>query len=63
MGNHPPVQGLRQQRLDFFAQRHQLKGMERLGDLYRDQELVFTTEVGTPINHISLRKRSFAPLL
>jgi integrase len=37
--------------------------MERLGDLYRDQGLVFTTEVGTPINPSNLRKRSFAPLL
>jgi integrase len=41
----------------------QLKIMERLGDLYRDQGLVFTTEVGTPINPSNLRKRSFAPLL
>jgi integrase len=41
----------------------QLKVMERLGDLYRDQGLVFTTEVGTPINPSNLRKRSFAPLL
>jgi integrase len=42
---------------------HQLKEMERLGDLYRDQGLVFTTEAGTPINPTNLRKRSFAPLL
>jgi integrase len=41
----------------------QLKVMEHLGDLYRDQGLVFTTEVGTPINPSNLRKRSFAPLL
>ena len=41
----------------------QLKVMERLGDLYRDQGLVFTTEVGTPINPSNLRKWSFAPLL
>ena len=41
----------------------QLKDMERLGDLYRDQGLVFTTEVGTPINPTNLRKRSFTPLL
>jgi integrase len=41
----------------------QLKIMEHLGDLYRDQGLVFTTEVGTPINPSNLRKRSFAPLL
>src|SRR5215213_2128082 len=42
---------------------HQLKEMERLGDLYRDQGLVFTSEAGTPINPTNLRKRSFAPLL
>jgi integrase len=43
---------------------HQLKEMERLGDLYRDQGLVvFTTEAGTPIKATNLRKRSFAPLL
>jgi integrase len=41
----------------------QLEEIERLGDLYRDQGLVFTTEVGTPINPTNLRKRSFAPLL
>jgi integrase len=41
----------------------QLKVMERLEDLYRDQGLVFTTEVGTHINPSNLRKRSFAPLL
>ena len=41
----------------------QLKVMDRLGDLYRDQGLVFTTEVGTPINPSNLRKRSFASLL
>ena len=41
----------------------QLKDMERLGDLYRDQGLVFTTEVATPINASNLRKLSFAPLL
>lgn len=40
-----------------------LKVMERLGDLYKDQGLVFTTELGTPINPSNLRKRSFAPLL
>lgn len=37
--------------------------MERLGDLYTDQDLVFTTEAGTLINPTTLRKRSLAPLL
>jgi len=41
----------------------QMEDMQRLGDLYRDQGLVFTSEVGTPINPSNLRKRSFAPLL
>jgi len=37
--------------------------IERLGDLYRDHGLVFTSEVGTVINPTNLRRRSFAPLL
>jgi integrase len=37
--------------------------MQRLGDLYRDQGLVFASEVGTPINPTNLRKWSFARLL
>jgi integrase len=37
--------------------------MERLGGLYRDQGLVFTTEVGTLINPSNLRKRSLCFLL
>jgi integrase len=41
----------------------QLEEIERLGDLYQDQGLVFTTQVGTPINPTNLRKRSFALLL
>jgi integrase len=41
----------------------QLEEIERLGDLYQDQGLVFTTQVGTPINPTNLRKRSFASLL
>ena len=36
--------------------------IERLGDLYRDHGLVFTSEVGTVINPTNLRRRSFAPL-
>ena len=34
-----------------------------LEDLYDDQGLVFTTEVGTPINPSNLRQRSLAALL
>jgi integrase len=41
----------------------QMSEMERLGDLYADQGLVFTTGVGTLINPTHLRKRSLAPLL
>lgn len=41
----------------------QMADMERLGDLYGDQGLVFTTEAGTLINPTNLRKRSLAPLL
>ena len=42
---------------------HQMEEMGRLGDLYRDQGLVFATEKGTPVNPSNLRERSFAPLL
>ena len=41
----------------------QLEDIERLGDLYRDHGLVFTSGVGTLINPTNLRIRSFAPLL
>jgi integrase len=41
----------------------QLEDIERLGDLYRDHGLVFTSQVGTLINPTNLRRRSFAPLL
>lgn len=41
----------------------QMAEMERLGDLYRDEGLVFTTEAGTLINPTNLRKRSLTPLL
>jgi integrase len=41
----------------------QVTQIERLGDLYRDEGLVFASEVGTLINPSNLRKRSFAPLL
>jgi integrase len=42
---------------------HQMERMERLGDLYKDQGLVFATGKGTLVNPSNLRKRSFAPLL
>jgi integrase len=41
----------------------QLGQIERLGDLYWDQGLVFASEVGTPMNPSNLRKRSFTSLL
>ncbi len=41
----------------------QLEEIERLGDLYRDNCLVFTSQVGTLINPTNLRRRSFARLL
>jgi len=41
----------------------QLRDMEILGDRYRDQGLVFTTDTGAPINPSNLRQRSFALLL
>src|SRR5829696_3344409 len=41
----------------------QIDQMERLGDLYEDQGLIFATQRGTLVNPTNLRKRSFAPLL
>ena len=41
----------------------QLEEIDRTGSLYPDQELVFTTEAGTPVNPTNLRQRSFASLL
>jgi integrase len=41
----------------------QLEEIERSGDAYGDQGLVFTTEAGTLINPSNLRQRSFTPLL
>jgi integrase len=41
----------------------QMEQIERLGDLYKDQGLVFATHNGTLVNPTNLRKRSFAPLL
>ena len=42
---------------------HQMEDIERLGDLYMDQGLVFTTSTGGPINTSNLRQRSLMPLL
>jgi integrase len=41
----------------------QIEEIERLGDLYSDDGLVFTSEVGTLVNPSNLRQRSFARLL
>jgi integrase len=41
----------------------QMEDIGRLGDLYKDDGLVFTSGVGTVINPTNLRKRSFATLL
>jgi integrase len=41
----------------------QIEQMERLGDLYEDQGLIFATQRGTLVNPTNLRKRSFGPLL
>jgi integrase len=41
----------------------QLEDIQRLGDLYLDDGLVFTSGVGTLINPSNLRRRSFKPLL
>jgi integrase len=43
--------------------KRQLRDMEILGDRYRDQGLIFTTDTGAPINPSNLRQRSFASLL
>jgi len=41
----------------------QVAQIERVGDLYRDEGLVFASEVRTLMNPTNLRKRSFAALL
>jgi integrase len=41
----------------------QMEQMERLGNLYEDEGLVFATQRGTLVNPTNLRKRSFSPLL
>jgi integrase len=55
--NEPSVRALRKH-LD-----RQLAEIEPLGDLYKDEGLVFPSELGTPMNPTNLRQRSFAPLL
>ncbi len=41
----------------------QIEEIERLGDRYRDQGLVFPSQVGTPMHAKNLTARSFKPLL
>jgi integrase len=41
----------------------QIEEIESLGDRYRDQGLVFPSQVGTPMNAQNLTARSFKPLL
>ena len=41
----------------------QMEDMERLGDLYKDQGLVFTSQTGSILNPSNLRQRSFNKLL
>ena len=43
--------------------RRQLAEIEKAGDLYRDQGLVFPSRSGTPMNASNLTARSFKPLL
>jgi integrase len=44
-------------------QARQVGEKKHLGELYRDQGLVFATQRGTLVNPTNLRKRSFKPLL
>jgi integrase len=41
----------------------QVEHIQHLGDLYRDEGLIFASEVGTLVNPTNLRQRSFAPFL
>lgn len=41
----------------------QLEERLRLGEVWRDYDLVFCTEVGTPLSESNVRNRSFHPLL
>ncbi|WP_407691023.1 site-specific integrase [Rubrobacter marinus] len=40
----------------------QMEEMDRLGDLYQDQGLVFTTDSGAPLNPSNIRNRNLRPL-
>jgi integrase len=42
---------------------HQMADMDRLGDLYRDQGLVFTTDSGAMLNPSNIRNRNLRRLL
>ena len=41
----------------------QLEQVERLGDLYQDQGLIFTTDAGAPLNPSNIRNRSLPRLI
>ena len=41
----------------------QLGEIDRAGDSWRENGLVFATEIGTPLNRHNLTQRSFRPLL
>lgn len=41
----------------------QAEEMVRMGTLYLDQDLVFASKIGTPLNRHNLNSRSFKPLL
>jgi integrase len=58
-------QGLTPQAVEALREHlmRQMVDIERLGDLYKDQGLVFTTDTGGPINPSNLRQRNLAPLL
>ncbi len=58
-------QGLTPQAVEALREHlmRQMVDIEHLGDLYKDQGLVFTTDTGGPINPSNLRQRSLSPLL
>jgi integrase len=41
----------------------QLEEIDRMGSMWRENGLVFVTEIGTPLNRHNLTQRSFMPLL
>jgi integrase len=57
--------GLTHNALDALRSHRKRQNEERLrlGTLWQDSDLVFTTAVGTPIDPDNLTKRSFVPLL